>query len=193
MFAAVPKVVVMSSVLKLTRTAEAAGPEAAAAAEANAAYLEHLKVINGTFYDQLKVVDQKAAYVFTFLIAFLVWSGKVRGQLSTVLEPRLEVQWLLAVLLSIAVAVASVSAIMVVFPRNRRGGVSLYWGAWPQAGECLSGLRSGEEFRAVLLEEYRHNVENLAAICRQKYRYVTIAFGGLLVAVLAYIGSVITA
>ena len=44
-----------------------------------AEYFDHIKKINDIFYDQIKISDQKAAYIFTFMLAFLVSSVEVRA------------------------------------------------------------------------------------------------------------------
>ena len=41
-------------------------------------FLQHLTEANRIFADQIKTADQKAAYVFTFLLAMLVWSSETR-------------------------------------------------------------------------------------------------------------------
>ncbi|HEV7435658.1 MAG TPA: hypothetical protein VGO22_12415, partial [Pseudorhizobium sp.] len=41
-------------------------------------YFAHVKKVNDIFYDQIKISDQKAAYIFTFLLAFLVSSSDGR-------------------------------------------------------------------------------------------------------------------
>ena len=45
-------------------------------------YFDHIKKINDIFYDQIKISDQKAAYIFTFMLAFLVSSSEVRAVFS---------------------------------------------------------------------------------------------------------------
>ena len=149
-------------------------------------YLDHLKNINSTFYDQLKVVDQKAAYVFTFLIAMMIWSEAVRKHFADAAEPVVSAGWMLSVGLALSLTVAAISAIMVVLPRNRRGGASLYWGAWPEAGAQLAAMRSMQD-SGLLVDDYRLNVENLAALCRQKYRMVRLSYLGLLAALVCYV------
>jgi hypothetical protein len=42
-------------------------------------YIEHIKRINDVFYDQIKISDQKAAYIFTFMLAFLATSTEGRA------------------------------------------------------------------------------------------------------------------
>ncbi|RWM15157.1 MAG: SCPU domain-containing protein [Mesorhizobium sp.] len=42
-------------------------------------YLDHLKKIKDVFYDQIKIADQKAAYIFTFMLAFLITSSEGRA------------------------------------------------------------------------------------------------------------------
>ena len=37
-------------------------------------YIKHLIKVNDIFYDQISTADQKAAFIFTFMIAFLISS-----------------------------------------------------------------------------------------------------------------------
>jgi hypothetical protein len=154
----------------------------------SALYLEHLKAVNATFYDQLKVVDQKAAYIFTFIVAFLIWSADVRGLFAAAAEPAMDFAWVLSASMAGSVIAATVGAILVVLPRSRPGGSSLFWGAWPQAGAGLVALNS-EDGVALLAEEYRTNIGNLAALCREKYWWMAFAFKALLAALTIYVVS----
>lgn len=151
-------------------------------------YLDHLKKVNDVFYDQIKIADQKAAYLFTFMLAFLVTSADGRG----VFNPTryLADPWPLAIvsaIMAVAVMTTLISAIMVVLPRRAANGTSLYWGAWSEnRARFLEANASGDpEF---LTREYLGNVDNLSAIARGKFFFVGIAFRGLLVAVVAYVG-----
>lgn len=155
-------------------------------------FFDHLKCINATFYDQLKVVDQKAAYVFTFLIAMMIWSADVRACFAQALRPEATLHWLLSAALAASLTISAVSAILVVVPRNRAGGSSLYWGAWPLSAAALAAMRlSGDP--ALIANDYQANACNLAAICRQKYRLVRISYLGLLSAVVIYVVALLTA
>ncbi len=156
----------------------------AAAPDVSARYLDHLKTVNTTFYDQIKVVDQKAAYIFTFLIALMTLSEQLRDHIGRALHPEPPLQWLLSLCLALSLATVAVCTILVVVPRNRRGGSSLYWGAWPKAGERMAEMRFAQD-GAALAEEYRTNIENLAAICRQKYRLVRCSYLSVLAALIA--------
>ena len=162
-----------------------------AVADTSDLYLDHLKGINATFYDQLKVVDQKAAYVFTFLIAMMIWSQEVRQHFASLAEPAASGDWILSLALAASLTIAAVSAILVVVPRDKRGGGSLYWGAWPEAGTRLGEHRSAFD-PGPFADEYRANVENLADICRQKYRLVRLSYLGLLVGVVSYVLAITT-
>ena len=54
-------------------------PSAAAgdrATEGGRQYVAHLEKINTVYYDQIKIADQKAAFIFTFMLAFLVSSAE---------------------------------------------------------------------------------------------------------------------
>ena len=101
-------------------------------AEDGRAYLAHLERINTVYYDQIKIADQKAAFIFTFMLAFLVSSAE--GSSVFRIERYQTGTWALIVLsaiLAIAVAFSLVNAILVVLPRHRIKASSLYWGAWP--------------------------------------------------------------
>jgi hypothetical protein len=149
-------------------------------------YLDHLKKVNDVFYDQIRIADQKAAYIFTFMVAFLVTSAEGRGAYK--LERYLSgepITIILSGVLALAVLVSIVSAILVVLPRHREVSASLYWGGWAShRNEFLAARETGDT--AYLAGQYLTNVDNLAAINRQKYRFVAWAFQGLLVAVIAY-------
>lgn len=167
-------------------------PEIVSAAEASPVsdpkhYLDHLKKINDVFYDQIKTADQKAAYIFTFMLAFLITSAEGRGVFN--LE-RYQSSGTVAIILSgalaLAVVVTVVSAILVVLPRARGKATSLYWGGWPANREVfIEASRTGDP--DYLMREYLGNVDNLSAIAGSKFRFVGLAFRGLVVTVLAYV------
>jgi len=149
-------------------------------------YLQHLTEANKIFADQVKSADQKAAYVFTFLLAIMVWSSETRrafdwGHLAEARPLTVAV----SLLLSGAIIVSLVSAVLVVLPRNRPGRSLFYWGAWPQAGERLAAARADED-GDFLFDEYMQNTRTLAAICQSKYRMVGVALRALLCTVIAY-------
>ena len=150
------------------------------------AFLDHLKKINDTFYDQVRIADQKAAYIFTFMVAFLVTSAEGRA----VFDPaRYEsgnlVSMGLSGALALSVAVSLVAAILVVLPRNGASGTSLYWNAWPANRALFLGALEGEQ-PGYVFNQYLGNVDALSAINRAKYRYVAWAFRALMVTVIAY-------
>lgn len=150
-------------------------------------FLDHLKKINDVFYDQIKIADQKAAYIFTFMLAFLVTSAEGRGVFK--IDRYVSGDWVVAILsaiLAVAVLFSLVSAILVVLPRHRSGSTSLYWGGWPShRSELMDAREKGDA--SYLFDQYAGNVDNLSAINRSKYRFVGFAFRGLLVAVVAYV------
>lgn len=150
-------------------------------------YLDHLKKVNDVFYDQIKIADQKAAYLFTFMLAFLVTSADGRGVFKA--ETYSTGSWPYAVIsavMGLSVMVTLISAILVVLPRTAADGTSLYWGAWSDnRAAFLEANSSGDpEF---LTREYLGNVDNLSKIARRKFLFVNTAFRGLLVAVIAYV------
>jgi hypothetical protein len=155
-------------------------------------YLDHLKKINDVFYDQVKIADQKAAYVFTFMIAFMVTSAEGRAvfqwrRYTESFDP----QVLFPALFALSAVTAAVSAILVVLPRSVGRTTSLFWGAWSKhRGEIIA---AGERFDSnYLFNEYLGNIDNLAVIARAKYRFVTLAFRSLVVMVIAYLLMLMT-
>ena len=156
-------------------------------AEDGRAYLAHLEKINTVYYDQIKIADQKAAFIFTFMLAFLVSSAE--GSSVFKIERYHTGSWALVVLsaiLAIAVAFSLVNAILVVLPRHRVKASSLYWGAWPANRGAFIFAHDGRD-PDYLFQEYLNNVDHLAAINRSKYGHVGHAFRGLIIAVLAYL------
>ncbi|MCV3242583.1 Pycsar system effector family protein [Mesorhizobium sp. ZC-5] len=150
-------------------------------------YLDHLKKINDVFYDQIRIADQKAAYIFTFMIAFLISSAEGRQVFRLDRYQSGEpVAIVLSALVGIAVIVALVSAILVVLPRHVTSSTSLYWGGW--AANRTAFMKARESGSAdYLFDEYLTNVDTLAAINRSKYRYVGMAFRGLMAMVVGYV------
>ncbi|HEV7254694.1 MAG TPA: Pycsar system effector family protein, partial [Mesorhizobium sp.] len=149
-------------------------------------FLDHLKRINDIFYDQIRIADQKAAYIFTFMVAFLVTSAEGRDVFR--IERYLTgdfMSGLLSGVLALGVLFTLIFAILVVLPRHRATGTSLYWGGWPQNRALLLAAREHGDPEWVF-QEYLGNVDNLSAINRAKYRYVSWSFRGLLVTVVAY-------
>jgi len=160
---------------------------AAAPRATEAQFLDHLKKVNDVFYDQIRIADQKAAYIFTFMLAFLVSSAEGRGvfKLQRYMSDDFVII-LLSAVLALAVLASLVSAILVVLPRHRETSTSLYWGGWNNHRAVLMKARE-EGDAAYLFDQYAGNIDNLSAINRSKYRFVAFAFRGLLVAVVAYV------
>jgi hypothetical protein len=150
-------------------------------------HIDYLKTINQTFHDQIRSADQKAAYIFTFLIALVAWSPEMRKVFSWTGDvPFPSAKWGLCLILVAALSTALVCVALVLLPRKRNGGVSLYWAAWPEAGERLerAAHRADPGFIAA---EYTANARNLSAICCIKYRFVSYAFRCLAVVILCYV------
>ena len=150
-------------------------------------YLDHLKKVNDVYYDQIKIADQKAAYLFTFMLAFLVSSADGRSVFR--LDRYFTDSWVQAIVsaaMAVAVMLTLISAIMVVLPRKATKGTSLYWGSWASnRAVFLEANRCGDP--DFLTREYLGNVDNLSMIARRKFLFVGLAFRGLLVAVVAYV------
>jgi len=151
------------------------------------AYYEHIQKINDVFSDQIKMSDQKAAYIFTFMFALLVSSEEGRSVFTW--QRYMEGEMLPAIF-SVIMALASIfsllAAILVVLPRKGVTSTTLFWGAWRRhRGEFLEAASRGDS--AYLFRQYVDNADVLSAIACSKYRFVIAAFRGLLVTVLAYV------
>lgn len=172
---------------------DAPGPDAPGAADlpetpaGGDPFWDHLKKVNDVFYDQIKTADQKAAYLFTFMVAFLLASAEGRDIFSiAAYRQATPQQALIGAVMALAVLFTMFSAIAVVLPRRLARGTSLFWGAWPAQGKrLLSARREGDT--GFLFDEYAGNVENLATIARRKFRLVNMAFRGLMVWVACYV------
>jgi hypothetical protein len=150
-------------------------------------YLVHLERMNSVYYDQIKIADQKAAFIFTFMLAFLVSSAE--GSSVFRVERYHTGSWAVIVLsavMAVAIALSLVNAILVVLPPHRTKASSLYWGAWPANRDLFIAAHEKRD-PEYLFNEYLNNVDNLALINRSKYRHVGHSFRGLVVAVLAYL------
>jgi len=150
-------------------------------------YVDHLKKINDTFYDQIKIADQKAAYIFTFMLAFLITSSEGRAAFKW--QRYVDAEFPLVMFsggMALAASCALVAAILVVLPRRGVGSTSLFWGGWEahRAEVIEAGCRNDPDF---IFREYLANIDSLSLIARIKYRYVTTAFRSLVVMVLGYL------
>lgn len=162
-------------------------PSEPSSGDIGAEYFDHIKKINDIFYDQIKISDQKAAYIFTFMLAFLVSSSEVRAVFSvTRYALGTPGSMLFSGLLAAASVFSILSAILVVLPRRLSTSTSLFWGAWSDHREMFfeAALRRDESY---IFNQYLENADILSAIARNKYRCVTFAFRGLMVSVIAYV------
>lgn len=170
-----------------SKKAEAAIPAGAARPDVDQkSYLEHLKKINDVFYDQIKIADQKAAYIFTIMVAFMITSADGRGVFRFDRyfggDPLLMA---VSAVLALAFIVSLCSAILVVLPRRLKSSTSLFWGGWiVHRAAFMEAAKHGDP--DYLMREYLGNIDNLALIAASKYRYVGLSFRALLVAVVAY-------
>ena len=166
---------------------------AASSEDVSSEYLDHIKKINDIFYDQIKLSDQKAAYIFTFMLAFLVTSSEGRDVFTWSRYAHGTPQ---GIVFSGALAVASIvsmlAAILVVLPRQVNSSTSLFWGTWPKhRGHFREAAMKRD--KGYLFEQYVENADILATIARGKYRCVSYAFRALMVTVVAYILLLVSA
>ncbi len=154
-------------------------------------YFEHIKRVNDIFYDQIKISDQKAAYIFTFMLAFLITSSEGRDVFTWA---RYAGGQVVPIILSAALALSSVfsiiCAIFVILPRRSAKATSLFWGAWPDNRTAFRKAMEGND-PDYLFQQYLDNVDTLSAIARDKYRFVGLAFRGLVVTVLSYVSLLV--
>ena len=150
-------------------------------------HFNHIKKVNDVFYDQVRSADQKAAYIFTFMLAFLMWSAEAQGVFQVSRYTRGIHNWAIAsAVLAISVVFTIVCAILVVLPRRADRGTSLYWGAWhDQRGRLIAASAAGD--MDYLFGQYLENADAMAKLSADKYRMVRFAFRGLLVTVVAYV------
>ena len=150
-------------------------------------YINHIRKINDIYYDQIKISDQKAAYIFTFMLAFLVSSSEGRGVFNWLRYTQGD--WS-QIFVSGALALASVAsilcAILVVLPRRIDKSTSLFWGTWPMHRPLFEQAARHSDV-SYLFNEYLDNADVLSLIARQKYKFVSYAFRGLMFTVLAYV------
>lgn len=150
-------------------------------------YLEHLKKVNDVYYDQIGLADQKAAYIFTFTLAFVVSSTEGRNVFNPAkYSIHALVPGFFSALLAIALVVSMVSAINVVLPRKGAKPTSLYWGGWKQNRKSFLQAH-GSLDPDYLFAQYLGNVDALAAINRAKYRNVQLSFHSLMIGVISYV------
>jgi hypothetical protein len=155
-------------------------------------YFDHIKKVNDIFYDQIKISDQKAAYIFTFMLAFLVTSSEGREVFTWGRYTQGTPQGILfSGVLAVASVVSVLSAILVVLPRHVNSSTSLFWGAWPKHRDDFREAAARRD-TAYLFGQYMENADILSVIARGKYRCVTYAFRGLMVTVVAYVLLLVT-
>lgn len=157
------------------------------AVHVSARHLDHVIKINDAFHEQIKSSDQKAAYIFTIMLAFLATTADRNASLSVgQLTQSLNIGVAEQVCFALASIVAFVGAIMVVIPRHIAKSTSLYWRGWKQHREVLrQAALTGD--RGYIFEQYIENADVLALIAGKKSRWVGVAFRGLLLAALAYV------
>src|SRR6187399_1926603 len=127
-------------------------------AEDGRQYLVHLERMNSVYYDQIKIADQKAAFIFTFMLAFLVSSAE--GSSVFRMERYHTGSWAVIVLssvMAVATALSLVNAILVVLPRHRTKASSLYWGAWSANRDLFIAAHEARD-PDYLFKEYLNNV-----------------------------------
>ena len=158
-----------------------------ASGEVTEEYINHIRKINDFFYDQIKIADQKAAYIFTFMLAFLISSAEGRSVFDWALYAKADIpEALLRAILACASVFSIICAILVVLPRNIPRSTSLFWGTWPHH-RPLFELAAANRDVSCLFNEYLDNADILSLISRRKYKCVSFAFRGLVLTVLAYV------
>jgi hypothetical protein len=158
---------------------------------ANWTEIEYLRTLNQTFYDQVKTADQKAGYICTFLTILFAYS-KDHGNILLFLTkpPSLSIPWILSLVFAATAFFSIACTALVILPRVKAGGTSLYWGSWMRPGANEYKL-SGTIADDYIMSEYLTNAKNLAHICWVKYRFVNMAFRGAAATIVCYLGIVL--
>lgn len=150
-------------------------------------YIEHVKKVNDVFYSQVLNSDQKAAYIFTFMLAFLVTSAEGRQVFSISHYAKgMDFAGFVSAVLALSSIVSSICAILVVLPQHVKKSTSLFWGTWPYHRPLLEKA-AAEQDPLYLFQQYLDNADVLSQIARRKYRHATYAFRALAVTVVAYV------
>jgi hypothetical protein len=150
-------------------------------------YFDHLKKVNDIFYDQIKISDQKAAYIFTFMLAFLISSSEGRGVFTAAQYASADIlPAAISGILALSSVFSIICAILVILPRRNSKTTTLFWGAWPKHRDGFRQAASDAD-ADYLFQQYIDNVDTLSAIACDKYRFVGLAFRALVVTVLSYV------
>jgi hypothetical protein len=153
--------------------------------------IEFLRTLNQTFYDQVKTADQKAGYICTFLTILFAYS-KDQGNVLLFLNrsPSWSVAWVLSLIFAATACFSIVCTVLVILPRTRSGGSSLFWGTWADPQVHVDRLAADFPDEFIKLE-YLNNIKNLAHICQAKYRFVSLAFRGAAATIVCYVSIVL--
>ncbi len=150
-------------------------------------YFEHIRKINDVFAEQIVISDQKAAYIFTFMLAFLVSSSEGREVFTWGRYTHGTMQGIaFSGMLAASSIVSMIAAILVVLPLHVKKSTSLFWGTWGRHRPLFedAARRRDPDY---LFNQYLDNADILSFIARRKYRNVTYAFRALVVTVLSYV------
>ena len=151
-----------------------------------------LRALHQNFYDQIKTADQKAGYVCTFLTILLAVS-KEQGNVLLFLTspPSWKVSWALSLIFAASACFSVACTAMVILPRTAPGVKSyLFWGSWTGGG-IKAGQLLDEKLDDFMMAEYLKDINNLALICRAKYKFVNLAFRGTALTILSYFAILI--
>jgi len=150
-------------------------------------YMYHLRTIHQVLADQVRMADQKAAYIFSFITAMLIfWSADLKKGFNFIVTMQtVSLVWVLSVAFVLALFGTILCATLIVVPRVESSQSSLFWGAWPAAGERLRHPKG--KLTDFIANEYLQDIESVARICRKKFRYVRYAQRGFVATILLHI------
>jgi len=151
-----------------------------------------LRALHQNFYDQIKTADQKAGFVCTFLTILLAVSREQGNVLLFLTSPpSWRVSWILSLVFAASAGFSVACTAMVILPRTAPAGRSyLYWGSWTGGGIKAEQLMD-EKLDDFIMTEYLKDINNLALICRAKYKFVNLAFRGTALTILSYLAILI--
>ncbi len=156
-------------------------------------YFDHVRKVNEVFAEQIVFSDQKAAYIFTFMLAFLVSSSEGRDVFSWARYANGTWEGIaLSAMLALSASVSMITAIVVVLPQHIKKSTSLFWGTWSAHRKTVEDAAQRDD-RDYLFTQYLDNADVLSQIACRKYRFVTYAFQTLVVTVVSYVLLLVTA
>lgn len=120
------------------------------------------------------------------MLAFLISSSDGRAVFSLGRYIPFHKETLPSAILAVSTVFCIICAILVILPRRAPKTTTLFWGGWAQHKDAFSAAAAARDVN-YLFHQYIDNVDVLSVIAQSKYRFVTLAFRGLVVTVVSYV------